>query len=99
MIQHLVPATDCGDNFDEVGDPLKGFAVSVVFVEEAVDGGLKVDDGRGDTITMLPVRCNLQQGPDCQHSGLYNAAEDARLERNARKAVCGWIALSPHSVR
>jgi hypothetical protein len=27
------------------GDPLEGFAVSVVVVEQAVDGGLEVDDG------------------------------------------------------
>jgi hypothetical protein len=45
MIQHLVPASHCGDNLVRVGDPLEGFAVSVVIVEKAVDGGLKVDDG------------------------------------------------------
>ena len=44
----MVPASDCGDNFVGVGDPLEGFAVSVVVVEEAVDGGLKVDDGSED---------------------------------------------------
>jgi hypothetical protein len=31
--------------FVGVGDPLEGFAVSIVVVEEAVDGGLKEDDG------------------------------------------------------
>jgi hypothetical protein len=44
----LAPASDCGDYVVGVGDPLKGFAVSVVIVEEAVDGGLKVDDGSED---------------------------------------------------
>ena len=44
MIQYLVPASYCGDSFVGVGDPLEGFAVSVVVVEEAVDGGLKLDD-------------------------------------------------------
>jgi hypothetical protein len=45
MIQHLVPASDCGDNSVRVGDPLEG---SVVVVEDAVDDGLKVDDGSED---------------------------------------------------
>jgi hypothetical protein len=41
----LAPASDCGYNFVLVSDPLEGFAVSVVVVEEVVDGDLKVDDG------------------------------------------------------
>ena len=45
MIQHLVPASDCSDDLVRVSDSLEGFAVSIVVVEEAVDGGLKVDDG------------------------------------------------------
>jgi hypothetical protein len=45
VIQHLVPASDCSDDLVRIGDPLEGFAVSIVVVEEAVDGGLKVDDG------------------------------------------------------
>ena len=55
MIQHLVPASDCGDDFVGVGDPLEGFAVSVVVVEEAVDGGLKVDDGSEDAALQPPL--------------------------------------------
>jgi hypothetical protein len=48
VIQHVVPASDCGDNFVGVGDRLEGFAVSVVVVEQTVDSGLEVDDGSED---------------------------------------------------
>jgi hypothetical protein len=43
-----MPAPDGGDDFVGIGDPLEGFGLSVVVVEEAVNGGLKVDDGAED---------------------------------------------------
>ena len=55
MIQDLVPASDCGDDFIGAGDPSEGFAVSVVVVEEAVNGGLKVDDGSEDVALQPPL--------------------------------------------
>ena len=50
-------ASDGGDNSVRVGDQLEGFAVSVVVVEETVDGGLKVDDGIGKcraSVALIP---------------------------------------------
>ena len=41
----MVPASDGGDDFVVVGGPLERLGLSVVVVEEAVDGGLKIDDG------------------------------------------------------
>jgi len=54
VIRHLVPASDCCNDFIGVGDPSDGFAVSVVLVEEAVDDGLKVDDGSEDAALQPP---------------------------------------------
>ena len=34
MIQHLVPASNCSDDFVGVDDPLEGFGVSVVVIED-----------------------------------------------------------------
>jgi len=42
-----VPTSDGGDDFIEIGDPLKGFG-GVVVVEEAVDGRREVGDGSED---------------------------------------------------
>ena len=39
-----MPSSDGGDDFVGIGDPLEGFGVGVVVVEEAIDGGLKVSD-------------------------------------------------------
>jgi hypothetical protein len=55
VIQHFVLACYRRDNFVGVADPLEGFAVSAVVVEEAVDGGLKVDDGSEDAALQPPL--------------------------------------------
>ena len=49
-----MPAPDGGDDFVGIGDPLEGFGLSVVVVEEAVDGGLKIDD-RTEDATLQPA--------------------------------------------
>src|SRR5271155_2627331 len=43
-----MPASDGGDDFVGIGDPLEGFGMGVVIVEEAVDGGLQVGHGSED---------------------------------------------------
>jgi hypothetical protein len=43
-----VPASDGGDNSVGLCDPLEGFRLGVVVVEEAVDSGLEVGDGSED---------------------------------------------------
>ena len=44
-IQHLVPSFDGGDDFIRVLGPSKGSRVGVGLGEEAIDGGLQLDDG------------------------------------------------------
>jgi hypothetical protein len=44
----LVRAPDGDDDFVGIGDPLEGFRVGVVMIEEAIDGGLEVGDGSED---------------------------------------------------
>ena len=40
----MVPASDGGDDFIGISGPDEGLGVIVGFPEEAVDGGLEVDD-------------------------------------------------------
>lgn len=47
-IQHLMPTSDGGDDFIGIGGPSEGFGVSVVLIEEAIDGGLQIGDGAED---------------------------------------------------
>src|ERR1017187_3746016 len=43
-----MPASDGGDDFVGVGDPMEAFGLSVVVDQEAIDGFLKVSDGSDD---------------------------------------------------
>src|ERR1039458_10393922 len=43
-----MPASDGGDDFVGIGDPLEGFGTGVVVVEEAIDRFLKVGDRSED---------------------------------------------------
>jgi hypothetical protein len=40
-----MPASDGGDDFVGIGDPVEGFRMGIVVFEEAIDRGLKVGDG------------------------------------------------------
>lgn len=44
-----MPSSDCGDDAVGIGRPSEWFRIIVGLGEEAVDGGLKVDDGAEDT--------------------------------------------------
>ncbi len=44
----MVPAPDGGDDFIRIGGPDEGLWAFVVLGEEAVDGGLKVDERMED---------------------------------------------------
>ena len=57
-----MPAPDGGDDFVGIGDPLEGFGLSVVVVEEAVDGGLKIDD-RTEDATLQPALAQCGEEP------------------------------------
>jgi hypothetical protein len=52
-----MPAPDGGDDFIGIGDPLEGFGLSVVIVEEAVDGGLKIDERTEDATLRSRPAC------------------------------------------
>ena len=45
----MVPSFDGGDDFGGVSRPREGLRVGVGFGDEAVDGGLEIDDGAEDT--------------------------------------------------
>ena len=47
-ISDLVPTPDGGDDFVGIGGPGEGRWVGVVLGDEAVDGGLEVDEGVED---------------------------------------------------
>jgi hypothetical protein len=40
----LVPASDSLDNFVGIGSPSEGLGFGIMFDNEAIDGGLQVDD-------------------------------------------------------
>ena len=64
-----MPASDGGDDFVGVGGPGEGFRVGVVLGEEAVDGGLEVDDGAEDAALQPPL-CELgEEALDCVEPG------------------------------
>ena len=54
-IQHLVPSSDGGDDFVGIGGPDEGLGIGVGLVEEAVDGGLEVDDRAEDAAFQAPL--------------------------------------------
>jgi hypothetical protein len=70
-----MPAPDGGDDFVGIGDPLEGFGLSVVAVEEAVDGGLKIDN-RTEDATLQPALA--QCGEESEASFLKKAFDDLR---------------------
>jgi hypothetical protein len=43
-----MPSFDGGDDFVGVGCPYEGFGLGIGFCNEAVDGGLEIDDGVED---------------------------------------------------
>jgi hypothetical protein len=44
QIYRLIPTFDGGDDFIGIGGPHEGFGVIVGFLQEAVDGGLEIDN-------------------------------------------------------
>ncbi len=58
----MVPAFDGGDDFVWIGGPYEGLWPGVVFGEEAVDGGLEVDDGMEDAAPEAALRQFGEEG-------------------------------------
>jgi hypothetical protein len=50
----LLPPLDSGDDAIGVGGPDEWLGVGIVFLDEAVDGGLKVDDRAEDAAFEAP---------------------------------------------
>ena len=50
----MVPSSDGGDDFVWVSGPGEGFGIIVGLDDEAVDGGLEVDDTSKDTALVVP---------------------------------------------
>jgi hypothetical protein len=48
----LVSSFDGSDDFIRTGDPVKRFGVFVGFGDEAIDGGLEINEGVEDTTVM-----------------------------------------------
>ena len=47
----MEPAVTCGDDFVGVRPPDEGFWIAgIVFSDEAIDGGLEVDEGMEDAV-------------------------------------------------
>lgn len=53
-IEHLVPATNCGDDIVVICGPCEGLGIIVGFGEEMVDSGLEVGD-RAEDAALQPV--------------------------------------------
>src|SRR3546814_17562467 len=51
----MVPAADCGDDLVGIGSPDEGLWIIVGFGEEAIDGGLEVDDRAEDAAFQASV--------------------------------------------
>lgn len=55
-IRHLVPSSDGGDDPVRIGGPCEGLRFGVVLSNEAVDGGLEIDDGAEDAAPEAALR-------------------------------------------
>jgi len=60
----LLPAFDGGENAVGVGGPYKGFRVLVGFGDEAVDGGLQIDERMKDAALEPPAGQAGEEGLD-----------------------------------
>lgn len=79
-----MPALDGGDDFVGVGGPGEGRGLLLVFGEEAVDGGLKVDDGVEDAAFQAPLR---ELGEESLHRVEPRARGRREVEGEALMAV------------
>jgi hypothetical protein len=51
-----MPSPDGGDDFVWISDPLEGFGIGIVVIEEAVDGDPKIDDGTEDAALQTALK-------------------------------------------
>lgn len=83
-IQHLVPTFDGCDDLVGIGGPGEGLGLLVVLDEEAVDGGLKVNNGMKDAAFQTSFRQLGEEALDGVEPGAGGRRE---VEREALVAV------------
>lgn len=71
-VKHLVPSSDGGDDAIRVSGLAEGRRIAVCLGEEAVDGGLQVDDRSEDAAFQVAIG---EPGEE----GLLRPGEDERL--------------------
>ena len=65
----MFPAADFFDDGIGVGGPEEGFGIGIGFLQEAVDGGLEIDDAFEDA-AFEPPSCQLgKEALDCVEPG------------------------------
>ena len=77
----MMPASDGGDDFVGIGDPMEGFGLSVVIDQEAIDGFLKVGDGSEDAALEATLGQDGEEALDRVEPGRRGGCE---VERPAR---------------
>jgi len=82
----LVPPFDGGDNPIWVFGPDEGFWLFIVLCDEAVDGGLKIDDGAEDATLEAPV---------AQFSEKSLNSVEPRAGRWREVKLPAWMAAEP----
>ena len=85
-----MPASDGGDDFVGIGDPLEGFGMGVVIVEEAIDRGLKVGHGSEDAAFEAAF------GEDCEEA--LDGVEPGGRGRVKWKVERGWRVIHCRTV-
>ena len=94
-IQHLVPAPDGGDDFVGIGGPDEGLGHLVGLVDEAVDGGLEIDDGAEDAAFQSALGQLGEEAFDGVEPGARGRGEvegealDGGRARRAPSGACG----------
>jgi hypothetical protein len=65
----LVPTSDSLDNFVGISGQCEGFRFGVVFDDEAIDGGLQIDDRYEDAAFQSPLGELGEEALDCVEPG------------------------------
>ena len=104
----MVPAPDGGDDSVGIGGPGEGPGFGIVVVEEAVDGGLEVDDGAEDAALQGALGQGGEEGLDGVQPGaglgwlhvlrmLAAGRQAARIANTGRASTCPGSGLAKAS--
>ena len=56
-----MPASDCADDLVRISGPSEGLRLGIVFDNEAIDGGLQIDDRDEDIALQSPLAVRNQR--------------------------------------